>query len=259
VSGRREAWTIRLICATAVAAALPAASPAAQVGGGLPDLDQRAPYDISVVPEAGTFRLVFASAVDNVGAGPLIIVGRRASRQVEGMRADQVLVRADGSRKVRARVGILRFVVSPDHRHWHYLRFDTYEFRRADAFGIVLRDKKTGFCLGDRYPIDSEAALSPVYTSRCGLNATRLLRLEEGISPGFGDDYDPDLEGQHFDITGLEAGRYLLVHRANADRSLLESDYSNNAASVLIRLTWRVDGPTVTVLKTCPNTARCPA
>lgn len=245
--------------ASALAAGLPAAVGEATAARGLPDLDQRAPYQIAVEPGAGTFRLVFASAVDNVGAGPLIVVGRRATRQVEGMRADQVIVRTDGSKRVRVGVGVFRFVVEPDHRHWHYLRFDRYEFRRADEFGVVLRDRKTGFCLGDRYPVDPEAGLSPVYTSRCGLNATGLLRLEEGISPGFGDDYDPDLEGQHFNLAGLEAGRYVLVHRANADRALLESDYANNAASVLVKLTWRVDGPRVTVLETCPDTARCPA
>jgi len=36
----------------------------------------------------------------------------------------------------------------------------------------------------------------------------------------------------------VPAGRYWLVHRANEDFHLRETSYSDNAASILIRLTW---------------------
>jgi hypothetical protein len=50
----------------------------------------------------------------------------------------------------------------------------------------------------------------------------------------------------------------VLVHRANPERTLEESDYSNNAASVLLELR-RPAGeiPTIEVLVRCPQTDRC--
>jgi hypothetical protein len=53
-------------------------------------------------------------------------------------------------------------------------------------------------------------------------------------------------------------GRDYLVHRVNAD--VRESDYSNNAASVLLKLRWPngFDNlPTITMLASCADTARC--
>jgi len=77
--------------------------------------------------------------------------------------------------------------------------------------------------------------------------------VREGISPGFGDDYVPEKEGQSIDVTRVPSGRYVLVHRANPERVLRERSYRNNAASVLLRL----DGRTARVLKTCSDSARC--
>ena len=37
-------------------------------------------------------------------------------------------------------------------------------------------------------------------------------------------------------MTNVPAGRYVLVHRTNPERAIEESDYENNAASVLIQL-----------------------
>ena len=66
--------------------------------------------------------------------------------------------------------------------------------------------------------------------------------VREGISPGYGDDYVPRLEGQWIDITDLRAGSYVLRHRVNVDRVLRESDYENNEASVPFELRWTKSG-----------------
>jgi hypothetical protein len=253
-----------LLLALPLAAALAVSAAPATTGASeelLPDLDQRPPYQIAVTragpAAAPSFRLVFASAVDNIGAGTLVIEGRRPSRAVSRMRADQLVPRADGSeRRVRG-VGFLRYVESSDHEHWHLLDFDRYELRRVGDFSLVVRDRKTGFCLGDRYAISAEVESEPVYVGRCGLNARGLLRIREGITPGFGDDYHPELEGQFLDVTSVRPGRYLLVHRANPTQSLVESDYSNNAASVLLELRRPGGVPVVRVLATCPDDERC--
>jgi Lysyl oxidase len=228
----------------------------------LPDLDQAPPRAVSVVRQAGRERLVFLSAVENIGAGPLVVAGRRESPAHADMSAWQVVRRADGSRANYALRAPLRFVVSETHRHWHLLGFERYDLRNP-AGRILGRDRKTGFCLGDRY--DARASVRvpgepvrAVWTQECGRGQPRRLRILEGLSPGFGDDYVPLLEGQYVDVTGLPSGRYVLVHRVNADRDLRESDYSNNAASALLELHRKADGrATVDIVASCANSARC--
>jgi hypothetical protein len=107
--------------------------------------------------------------------------------------------------------------------------------------------------------IDGEPE-EPVWTEDCGKGDPGLLEVREGISPGYGDDYVPRLEGQYVDITSVPAGRYVLVHRANPERSLEESYYGNNASSVLLDLR-RPAGeiPIVEVLAHCPQADRCDA
>jgi hypothetical protein len=136
-----------------------------------------------------------------------------------------------------------------------------YELRSSGG-ERALRDKKTGFCLGDRYRAAAVAGAvrSARFTDECGKNQPKLLRMREGISVGFGDDYKPHLEGQEFDVTTLPDGRYLLVHRVNPARRLLELDPSNNVASIAFDLSWprgRKLPPRIDVAARCPGTATC--
>jgi hypothetical protein len=230
----------------------------------LPDLDQELPWKLVITGDRDRgYRLGFASAVRNLGRGPLIIAGRRPRAATPEMTASQQIERKGAPIRVVEDVGRLRYVRSPDHEHWHLLGFDRYELRRPGRSAALVRDRKTGFCLGDRYPVWSPRLPArprdPVYTSRCGLEATGLLELTEGISVGYGDDYKANLEGQSLRLTGLPGGRYLLVHRVNVGRALRESDYTNNAASLLIRLRWRAGRPSVRVLGSCPRRAVCSA
>ena len=231
----------------------------------LPDLDQAAPSEL-VITRAGSstrpvFRLGFRSAVGNVGEGPLVIDAHRSGLETDTMTGDQLVTRDGMPPQVIPGAGELRYVVSPDHRHWHLLDFDRYELRRAGQRVAAVRDRKTGFCLGDRYALAGRrlpaAPSAPVYTSRCGLADPDLIGLQEGISVGYGDDYQANLEGQYLPLTGLRAGRYVLAHEANSDRRLRELDYGNNAASLLLELRWRRGQPQVRILRTCPDTARC--
>lgn len=208
----------------------------------LPDLDQAAPFGVSVVERHGRLLLVFGSAVDNVGPGPLVVEGTRVGTV---MRAWQVV----GPRRY-ALPTPLRYVRSETHQHWHLVAFERYELRRAGV--LVGRDRKTGFCLNDAYETKARNRV-PRWTGECGRHRPEARTIREGISPGFGDDYVPEKEGQSIDVTGVAPGRYVLVHRANPDRSLRERSYANNAASVLIELRGR----RVSVLMRCPRSASC--
>jgi hypothetical protein len=226
----------------------------------LPDLDQALPENVSVNLQDRRERITFLSAVDNAGAGSLLVVGRRSPLD-PAMTLQQLVAREDGSvarYPVRSR---LEYVRSETHEHWHLLGFDRYELRALDG-SQAAPDQKTGFCLGDRYDSKSaeppEQAPKPIFTGECGKGRPELLRVREGISPGYGDDYIPLLEGQYVDVTDVPDGRYLLVHRVNADRDLRESDYDNNAASVLVRLRRPPGGLVeVTVLASCPDRPTC--
>lgn len=229
----------------------------------LPDLVQRTPSDVFIVePRPGRYQLVFASAVENVGDGPIWLDASRASTRTPAMIADQLILNDDASTTRVGPVGKLRYVSAPDHSHWHYLDFDTYTLRKL-RHGRLGGDIKTGFCLGDRYAIGRDTVPPhpvPDWSTNCGSGDPTLLTLQEGISVGFGDNYVPELEGQAIPITKVPAGRYRLVHHVNAARLLAETDYSNNAATATVRIR-RPDGrdgaPTVRVLATCEAATRC--
>jgi Lysyl oxidase len=242
-------------------------APGSQAGGRelLPDLDPELPNQL-LLQTAGdrkrpTFLLGFQSATSNVGEGPLIIDGHRVDLGTPTMAADQIVERDAGPDALTRNVGRLRFVRSPDHRHWHLLRFMRYELRRAGSDQARVRDRKTGFCLGDRYPVRGRdlpaRAAKKVYTTRCGLNLLDRLRIREGISVGFGDNYTAFLEGQALPLNGLRDGRYVLVHRVNVERRIRELSYDNDASSVLLDLRWAGKVPHLRVLASCPDTDRC--
>jgi Lysyl oxidase len=249
-------WAITLIVAI-----VPAASRASTPR--LPDLDQEAPTELDVTAMGAgkqpEYRLGFRSAVSNIGAGPLVIDGHRRTG-TPTMTGDQLIDRSDGSQSVVRSAGELRYVKSLTHQHWHLLRFDRYELRRAGSTRALVRDRKSGFCLGDRYQASTPILLAtpqPVYTSGCGLRNPGLRNVREGISVGYGDDYGAHLEYQDLPLQGLSDGRYVLVHRVNADHRLRESNYANNEASVLLDLRWRKGLPLLRIVRTCPDSASC--
>jgi Lysyl oxidase len=206
----------------------------------LPDLLQERPQDLSVQRVRGRQLLGFRSAVQNVGDGPLIIVGSRASRATRDMQASQLVLQAGGALRRVSGAGFLRYVPSPDHSHWHFLPFERYELRSVATGARIVRDRKSGFCLGDRYRVEPRrpnAVAAPVYASRCGLNRPALLKIREGISVGWADDYAAYLDSQHIDVTDVPAGRYLLVHTVNPTGRIVERSRANNQASVRIALT----------------------
>jgi hypothetical protein len=231
----------------------------------LPDLDQEVPAQLDVMvagaPGRPHFRLGFGSAVRNVGAGPLIIDGHRAGRRTPGMAGDQLIERRGGGLLRVPGVGRLSYVRAPTHQHWHLHGFDRYELRRAGGARVLVRDRKSGFCLGDRYRVVGRAvpaaAPQPIYTGNCALGQPQRLRVREGISAGYGDNYGPHLEYQDLPLNGLRDGRYVLVHRVNGDRAIRESSYANNAASLLLDLRWRGGKPFLRILRSCRNTSHC--
>ena len=233
-------------------------------------MDQEAPSELDVHADVSagtpTYRLGFRSAVRNIGAGPLTVEGARADMTTPTMTVDQIIDRVSGPPRVIAGVGEMEYSVSPDHSHWHYLQFDRYQLQRyelrpAGDNDVLVADQKTGFCLGDRYRVDTPALpaapAEPVFPGRLraltpraaadprrhlGRLRRRLLRVPRGSGPA---------------LDGLPDGRYVLVHRVNANEKLREISYANNAASVLLDLRWENGQPQLHALASCPDTDRC--
>jgi hypothetical protein len=228
----------------------------------LPDLEQRAPAELVVVGSGARSRLGFASATANRGRGPLVIHGVRNGRE---MVAHQVVERRGGARRTERDVGRLHYELHSPHYHWHLQSFVRYELRRASDFRLVGGDRKTGFCLIDRWGRASPRVPGtgpPRFVGDCGAGKPKARRVVEGTSPGYIDRYPAFFHGQDLDLGRLRAGRYVLVHRANPERALRELRYSDDVASVLLRLSWpdgRSSAPRVSVLRRCEASERCPA
>jgi hypothetical protein len=241
---------MRLKAALVVLAVAGCGSSAGGASEFLPDLVQSPPRALEAYRTGHTWRLAFLAAVENHGRGPMLLVGSRPDQADPAMSVEQLVRRSDGTMSNYPVDGEIRFVQSETHRHWHFLDFERYDIVTPDG-ETVGRDEKTGFCLGDRYDAARSVELpgepeQPVWTQECGRGQPERLIVREGISPGYGDDYVPRLEGQSIDITGLPPGRYVLRHRVNVDRALRESDYGDNSAEVPFELTWSESGtPTV--------------
>src|SRR3954447_774144 len=226
----------------------------APVGGApaptpLPNLVELPPESLEVQTIGARDVLRFTSTVANIGAAPLVVVSTRTSA-ASAFRSTQLL----GARRVPVPVA-LRYRRSGGHEHFHLVGFQRYELR--DATGrLIARDRKVGYCLGDRRAVGGER---PRWTGNCGRGTPGSLQVAQGLSPGFADPYASDLDGQSFDVTGLPPGEYVLVNVANPVRALRESSYADDAASVRFVLA-RPPAPAgiafVQVLATC-RSLRC--
>lgn len=227
----------------------------------LPDLDQRAPAELAIVGSARSFRLGFASSTQNRGLGPLVLHG--VGEGGRELRAHQIVELRDGETRLVRDVGRMRYEPHSPHRHWHLKSFVAYELRRASDFAVVAHDGKSGFCLVDRWGTALPRVPGsgpPRFVGDCAAGQPRATRVVQGTSVGYVDRYPAFFHGQELDVTGLPAGRYVLVHRANPRREMRELSYSNNGASVLLRLTWpsgRSSAPRLTVLRRCEASERC--
>ena len=111
-----------------------------------------------------------------------------------------------------------------------------YELRTVDG-RLVVTDRKSGFCLIDRWGLArgmrGRPRALPRFVGDCAALQPRALQVEEGSSVGYTDRYPAFFHGQDLDLTGAPRGLYVLVQHANPERRLRELDYANNAASAL--------------------------
>lgn len=229
----------------------------------VPDLQQAVPTKLEVVEDGDSYRLVFTSAVVNVGRGPLLIEGSRAVRETPAMSTEQLVRRSDGSVRVHALPEELRYVEAESEGRWELLDLALVELRSAADSELVRPGEAAGLCLGDGSDADPEARAEgepgrPVWTVDCGRGEPGALTVSVGLSPGFAA-AGSRAGGGSVEVTSVPAGRYVLVQTINPDRTVLEGDYGNNASSILLQVQRAGSIPSVRVLARCPGADVCRA
>lgn len=221
----------------------------------LPDVVERPPTSLRISSSGGRFLLGFTTAVDNVGDGPFVVVGRRPAGS-KTMQASQRVTLSPGRYRSYPEVGLLHYQNVGNHHHWHFQPYERYELRSLDGT-VLVRDHKQGFCLADHYGVaPGVPRRPPVFLDNCAWGNPTARYLVEGTSVGYTDIYPAYFHGQSLDITGIPAGQYLLVNRVNPYLRFRELRYDNDAATLVIRLAWPGRTPKISVLRACRAT-RC--
>lgn len=143
--------------------------------------------------------------------------------------------------------GHLHFREYADYRLWTPEGYDIWLSRRdlnsATHVGVnavvlaesvknksLINGRKMGFCMIDSANHLAPGTGTPVYTA-CTQN--------QGLSPGWTDIYDANLDGQYVEADTLKPGDYVLELHVNPERLLPETNYTNNTAAIRVRFTPR--------------------
>lgn len=197
----------------------------------LPDLIISAPTELFIENQAGRRQLRFNTTFINQGEGVFEVRGD-FDYERELTHATQHLFAANGDKLEKA-VGT--FVFHPDHDHWHigeYVVFQLWAVTDHDQpTRLVASTDKMSFCIWDRDEHDLTLPNAP---------QERVYDLCEneiqGLSVGWADTYRANIEGQELDVTEIPDGRYLVRSEINPDRTMVESNYENNAVELLVEL-----------------------
>jgi hypothetical protein len=223
--------------------------PAQAVELSFPDLQTLPPFDLRLIrnPEAGRMWIRFSNSILNSGQGVLELEGKRDGQTEDILVAQNIYYGED--QFVRNSLGAFEFDKS--HNHWHFEGFSLYEIWSVDAEGemleVVASSGKVSYCVRDSDPARRAAASQPTdgesdasrLDSKSSPDMPRYLSCGwtlQGLSPGWIDTYKHNTPGQYVDISGLPDGDYLLVSTVDPDNLLLETNETNNAASLYFSL-----------------------
>jgi Lysyl oxidase len=216
----------------------------------LPDLKMLKPSGLYIQNTTTEKRLRFTTIITNAGTGKFDVRGSRPSTAYSRMSLKQRIYRSDGTYRSISipTTDSWAFYAGDGHAHWHVYKLQHFTIRPAypdgSYGGILGRGAKTGFCFFDNTKINLGLPYAPQTPSYTGCGSASSLSIREGLSVGWGDKYSSNLAYQWIKINGLKDGLYRVTARADPGSDYLESNESNNASWVTIRLT----GNTVTVV-----------
>jgi hypothetical protein len=228
----------------------------------LPDLRTLPPAELYLNTDATQLRL--SNTVGNRGVGPLEIFpeptaggdcdgdgdvenDREAFQRVYKDSADPGSIgffdyHFDTQSTVEP-VGCMIF--HPAHNHWHFVDFAYYALR-DEANRVVARSNKVSFCIADGSKVYPGLPGAFPYVFYPQPSGTCTATSVDGLSIGWADTYSAATQGQSINISGLPAGFYCLVSRADRHNLLRETNDTNNGKRTNIELD--PDAGTVTIL-----------
>ena len=216
-----------------------------------PDLVMKKPHGLRLDRKIRPGRVVLraGNSIDSVGLGPAELRGVRTSAGY--MRARQRIYRRGGAPRLSIKTGALLYFkyVPGQRRFWKFLHAAKFELWRLDSEGTpvrrVRRGPKVSYCLRDlkRTRPRARSPRRRVYPA-CN-TSRRTRRVTLGTSVGWSDIYGPLYPEQYIDVTGLR-GCFAYRHTADPRNGIYESNETNNAAQVTVRLPFK------------PGRQRCP-
>jgi hypothetical protein len=229
----------------------PCLDPAVQ--GRCPDLVMAAPSELRAERTRSGRRLLrMRNAIINVGRGPAELFAQRTGPRE--MAARQVIADALGVRR-RYVTGAEVYYTSVPARGGDYWKFDdAARFELWSMFpdgrraALVRIGPKLRYCLRDLDRVGTPGPGSLVPARRvfpaCNQSA-RKTEVTLGTSVGWADVYPAAYPGNFIEVTGL-SGCFVVLHRADPERHILELSEANNVSARVVRLPFR------------PGAQRCP-
>ncbi len=194
-------------------------------------------YDARVIHGNGQKQLTFTNTTVNVGDGPLemFAVLRPDGSEI----AYQRIYNADGNFTDR-RVATFDFPADAGFDSLHFKDFIDYNLRQVTPAGgignVVASAQKVVYGVADDVQYDHDVPAAPRDPAYPNGNM--------GLSPGWGDVYDVDSQGQFIDVSSLNDGTYWLEAVEDPQSLLQKVGAANNVS----RLKIAIRGDNVTIL-----------
>lgn len=202
-----------------------------------PDIAMRPPYQL--IPDTwNTWDMLrAANAVLSIGAGPIEVRGTRTGPG--RMDAVQYVHRTGGKRSLAVPGGAGNVVFKPipgQGGYWKFANAAKFElWSIGDRPRLVRNGEKLIYCLRDlRRLWDWRRSPKREVYPACSRNKNRT-KVTLGTSPGWADIYPAPYYEQWIDVTGLK-GCFDLLHIADPENRIIESDETNNTSKTRVRL-----------------------
>lgn len=214
----------------------------------LPDLVSLPAWQIEAeVDQDGIDRLTFNANEWNAGPAPLVVEGYRENAG-DVMAAYQFFYR-NGKEVGSTRTGSMEYHDAPEHDHWHFLDFASYELVKPNG-ALVTTSGKQSWCLTPTDPVDLSVRGASWRPDSVGLESAcgdrSAIWLREVLPAGWGDTYTQE-QTQAFDLTGVRNGTYQIRITVNPNGNLHERTKSNNVSLRTVILGGKAGARTVEV------------
>lgn len=240
------AAALALLAAPAAFLATPAAAqtnPCVQArwrGLRCPDLVMKRPADVRVVRYGRELELQSQNSIDNIGSGPAELDATRPGRARRMVARQRIYRRGGDSIVVGGRARVVWKPIPGQFGYWKWENAARMELWSLSPQGRELRrvrrSPKLVYCLRDLFRTRPGLRGSPRRAHYPGCNQDPRIRRDVlGTSVGWSDVYPSHYYEQYIDVTGLR-GRFALVHIADPEDVLFESNETNNAARVIVSL-----------------------